>query len=97
MEITKDKVVSITYELRKDKKDGDVVEQVSNENPLTFVYGIGHMLPKFEEYLTGLKKDAAFEFGLNSEDAYGPIIDNAVVEVPVDVFKVDGEIDKNIL
>ena len=97
MEIIKDKVVSITYELRKDEEKGDVVEQVTLENPLTFIYGTGGMLPKFEEYLSGLKVGDSFKFGLNSEDAYGPVVDNAIVEVPTDVFKVDGEIDENIL
>jgi FKBP-type peptidyl-prolyl cis-trans isomerase SlyD len=97
MEIIKNKVVSITYELRKDDEKGAVVEQVTDENPLTFIFGTGGMLPKFEENLSGMKADGAFKFGLNSEDAYGPVVENAVVEVPVDVFKVDGEIDKNIL
>jgi FKBP-type peptidyl-prolyl cis-trans isomerase SlyD len=97
MEITKEKVVSITYELRKDTENGEVVETVANDNPLTFIYGTGGMLPKFEENLGGLKTGDAFKFGLNSEDAYGPVVENAIVEVPIDVFKVDGEVDKNIL
>jgi FKBP-type peptidyl-prolyl cis-trans isomerase SlyD len=97
MEITKDKVVSITYELRKDDAEGEVVEQVTSENPLTFLFGAGGMLPKFEENLGGMKVGDAFKFGLNSEDAYGPIVENAVVDVPLDVFKVDGVIDQNML
>lgn len=97
MEITKDRVVSITYELRKDNENGEVVETVTTDNPLTFIYGTGGMLPKFEEKLDGLKAGDAFKFGLNSEDAYGPVVENAIVEVPIDVFKVDGEVDKNIL
>jgi len=97
MEIKKDKVVSITYELRKDKENGEVVETVTSENPLTFIYGTGGMLPKFEEHLGGLKSGEQFKFGLNSEDAYGPVVENAIVDVPVDVFKVDGQVDTNIL
>ncbi|MDF1571652.1 MAG: FKBP-type peptidyl-prolyl cis-trans isomerase [Bacteroidales bacterium] len=97
MEITKDKVVSITYELRRDAENGEVVETVTTVNPLTFIYGTGGMLPKFEENLDGLKAGDTFKFGLNSEDAYGPVVENAIVEVPLDVFKVDGEVDNNIL
>jgi FKBP-type peptidyl-prolyl cis-trans isomerase SlyD len=97
MEITKEKVVSITYELRKEGENGEVVETVTSENPLTFIYGVGGMLPKFEEHLGGMKAGDEFKFGLKSEDAYGPVVENAVVEVPVDVFKVDGQIDNNIL
>ncbi len=97
MEITREKVVSITYELRKDAKNGEVVEQVTSDSPLTFLFGVGGMLPKFEENLDGMKAGDKFSFGLNSEDAYGPVVDNAIVDVPIDVFKVEGEIDNNML
>ncbi len=97
MEITKEKVVSITYELRKDGENGEVVETVSSENPLTFIYGVGGMLPKFEENLNGMRAGEDFRFELNSEDAYGPMVENAVVDVPIDVFKAEGEVDQNLL
>jgi FKBP-type peptidyl-prolyl cis-trans isomerase SlyD len=97
MEITKDKVVSITYVLRKNGENGEIVEQVTKDNPLTFLYGVGGMLPKFEENLGGKKSGDEFKFGLNSEDAYGPVIENAIVDIPIDVFKVDGQIDNNML
>ena len=97
MEIVKERVVSITYELRKDREDGEMVEQVTTDSPLTFLYGVGGMLPKFEEYLGGLKTGDEFNFGLESQDAYGPVVENAIVNVPIDVFKVDGQVDQNIL
>ena len=97
MEIRKEKVVSITYELRKDGENGEVVETVTGDNPLTFLYGVGGMLPKFEENLDGMRAGDEFRFGLNSEDAYGPVVENAVVDVPIDVFKVDGQVDHNML
>lgn len=97
MEITKEKVVSITYELRKDAENGEVVETVTDENPLTFLYGVGGMLPKFEENLNGMKAGDDFQFGLQPEEAYGPVVENAIVDVPIDVFKVDGQVDNNML
>jgi len=97
MEIRKEKVVSITYELRKDGENGEIVETVTGDNPLTFLYGVGGMLPKFEENLDGMRAGDEFRFGLNSEDAYGPVVENAVVDVPIDVFKVDGQVDHNML
>ncbi|MCF8225886.1 MAG: FKBP-type peptidyl-prolyl cis-trans isomerase [Bacteroidales bacterium] len=97
MEISKEKVVSITYELRQDNENGELVEKVTVDQPLTFIYGIGGMLPKFEENLDGKKTGESFNFGLNSEEAYGPVVENAVVDVPIDVFKVDGKIDDNML
>jgi len=89
----KNNVISIVYELRADSKEGEVEESLTSENPLTFLFGTGGMLPKFEEQLNGLKSGDNFEFLLNSEDAYGPVVDNAIVHVPQSVFEVDGKID----
>lgn len=93
----KDNVVSIVYELRADSKEGEVVESLTEENPLTFLYGSGGLLPKFEENLSGLSSGDTFEFLLNSEDAYGPVIENAVVHVPKTAFEIDGEIDEELM
>lgn len=93
----KNSVVSIMYELRNGSKDGEVVEAVDSENPLQFVYGAGNMLPKFEEHLSGLTTGDNFEFLLKMEDAYGPVVENAVVDVPKSVFEIDGKIDENLM
>ena len=97
MEITDKKVVSLIYELKQDSSTGAVVENVDESNPLTFLFGSGNLLPKFEEQLSGLKPGDSFEFGLKSEDAYGPVVENAIVDVPKNIFQVEGEIDQNIL
>lgn len=97
MEISKEKVVSIIYELRQDTENGKVVEQVTHDQPFTFLFGTGGMLPRFEAHLEGLKQGEQFKFGLSSEEAYGPVVENAIVDISIDVFKIDGEIDNNIL
>ena len=93
----KNNVISIVYELRSDSKEGEVVESLTSENPLTFLYGTGGLLPKFEEQLNGMKSGDNFEFLLRSEDAYGPVVENAIVHVPQSVFEVDGSIDENLM
>lgn len=93
----KNSVISIVYELRSGSKEGEIVESLTPENPLTFIYGTGGLLPKFEENLTGLKTGDNFEFLLNSEDAYGPVVESAVVHVPLNIFEVDGKVDENLL
>lgn len=93
----KNNVVSIIYELRSGSKKGDIVEALTPDNPLTFLYGTGGLLPKFEENLSGLTSGDSFEFLLNSEDAYGPVVESAVVHVPKNIFEVNGEIDENLL
>lgn len=97
MIIEKNSAISIVYELRNGSKDGEIVETVASENPLQFVFGTNGLLPKFEEHLSGLTTGDNFEFLLNMEDAYGPVVENAVVDVPKSVFEIDGKIDENLM
>lgn len=97
MTISENKVVSIVYQLRKNDAAGEIVEELTNENPLTFLYGSGNLLPKFEEHLNGLQKGDPFQFLLESHEAYGPMQESAIVDVPQEVFMVDGEIDHDLL
>jgi FKBP-type peptidyl-prolyl cis-trans isomerase SlyD len=97
MKTEKNKVVSITYELRQQDKDGEVLEQVTQESPLTFILGVGALLPAFEEKLTGLEEGDEFNFVLPVADAYGEYSENAVVTVPKEVFVVDGVLQEEML
>ncbi len=97
MEAAAKRVVSIIYELRRNDQNGEIVETLGRENPLTFLFGSGNLLPKFEENLTGLKTGQNFDFLLSSEDAYGPVQENAIVDVPISIFQVDGKTDSNLL
>ena len=97
MKTDQNKVVSITYELRQQDKDGEVLETVTNESPLTFILGVGALLPAFEEKLTGLEEGETFDFVLSVAEAYGEYSDNAVVTVPKDVFVVDGVLQEEML
>lgn len=97
MTITKEKVVSIVYELRLDSKEGEVVESLTQDKPLTFLFGSGNLLPKFEENIDNMKVGDGFEFDLTAEDSYGEINEAALVEVPKSAFEMDGKIDENLL
>ena len=93
MVITKDKIVSLTYELRIDKADGNIIESLNHNAPLTFLFGSGSLLPKFEDNLAGLKMGDKFNFSLKSEEAYGSYNEEAVVNVPLKAFEINGKID----
>lgn len=97
MSIEKQKVVSVTYQLSVDDFDGEVVETVDKEKPLTFLFGVGNMLEKFEENIKGLKEGDNFSFKIPSDQAYGEASDDAIVELPVETFKVEGEVDHDLL
>ena len=52
MKITANKSISAEYELYVDgETEGELelMERATSEQPLSFIYGVGMMLPKFEE------------------------------------------------
>jgi FKBP-type peptidyl-prolyl cis-trans isomerase SlyD len=97
MKVAKNKVVSLTYQLRVNDQQGDVIESLNTDAPLTFLYGSGSLLPKFEDNISGLAAGDKFDFNLPSQDAYGEINQDAIVDVPLAAFEIDGKIDNKML
>src|SRR5690606_6003114 len=97
LEISKHAMVTLTYDLRIDNEQGEVIEQTTDDKPLQFLYGAGTMLPKFESHLAGLKQGEPFEIRLSKSDAYGDINEDAVVDLPKNVFLVDGKFDDELI
>ncbi|MFO7369786.1 MAG: peptidylprolyl isomerase [Bacteroidales bacterium] len=97
MEIAQNKVVSLTYELRANSKEGEVIETVERNAPLTFLFGSGSLLPKFEDNLAGLKVGDSFDFSLVSVDAYGDYDENSVIKIPIQAFQIDGKVDYELV
>lgn len=97
MKIDRNSHVTLTYELRLDGAEGELIEQTGDETPLKFVFGAGKMLEMFEQKLEGLQAGDSFAFGLSADDAYGEMNPNAIVEIPKHIFMVNGKIDDNLL
>ena len=88
MNIQPNSVVALTYDLYTTENGEEVfVEKATAEQPLVFLYGVGMMLPKFEEYLSGLTQGATYDFHLAAVDAYGEKDANAVAELGADMFQ----------
>jgi FKBP-type peptidyl-prolyl cis-trans isomerase SlyD len=87
MTIQLNSVVALTYDLYTKENDQEVfVEKADEQNPLVFLFGVGMMLPKFEENLAGLNVGDAYDFHLAAEDAYGVKDDSRVTNLPKDMF-----------
>lgn len=97
MNIAKNAVVSLHYKLQEDNADGDLIEETAGGPPLVFLFGVGQMLPSFEENLEGKKAGDTFAFRLESQNAYGPYEPESVVPVPKNIFEVDGKLQEEIL
>ncbi|MFD2244786.1 FKBP-type peptidyl-prolyl cis-trans isomerase [Pontibacter ruber] len=99
MKIEKDRVVSLTYELRiKDEKgEQTLVETATKEHPMVFLFGVSGLPDQFEENLDGLNEGDTFNFTLGAEAGYGDFDQNAVVELPKQVFEIEGSVPDNML
>jgi FKBP-type peptidyl-prolyl cis-trans isomerase SlyD len=87
MKIEPQHVVSLTYDLYVDQDGTEtLVESATQEQPLTFLYGAGQMLPKFEENLSALSTGDNYDFQLSAQDAYGEYDEEAVANLPLEMF-----------
>ena len=74
MKIGPNTVVSVTYDLHANNNDDprhNFIETAGRDNPMEFIYGVGGMIPAFEDNLTGKTAGEKFEFSINAADAYG--------------------------
>jgi FKBP-type peptidyl-prolyl cis-trans isomerase SlyD len=81
MQIEKDKVVSITYQLRD--AAGEQLEDTEDGIPLAYLHGHNNLLPALEKALEGKTTADKLELTLSSEEAYGEVRENAVQRVPI--------------
>lgn len=99
MQITNEKVVTLMYELTVTDADGEkeLIETVEQEDPMAFIQGMSGLPEAFEENIEGLSVGDTFEFSIPAEDGYGEYDPTAIVELPKDIFKVDGEYVEEML
>ena len=97
MTVSKNKVVSLLYELRIGNEKGELVEKVDPAEPFLFLFGAGGLLPEFESNLLGKKAGDKFSFGIKSENAYGNFSLESIVDLPKSTFMVNGELATEFL
>lgn len=84
--ITKNKFVSVSYELRTEP-DGEVLDAVSAERPLEFICGQGQIMEYFEMNLLNRDAGEQFDFKVPMANAYGEVNEDMIVDLPKDIFK----------
>lgn len=90
------KVVGIVYTLTENGSD-EVIEKVNPNQPFYFLMGAGNLLETFEANLAGLTAGDTFDFVLTATEAYGEFDENAIVDIPVDVFIVNGRFAEELV
>lgn len=91
------KVVSMTYTLKESNEKGDVIQEVTEDRPFVYLFGIGGLLPAFKANLDGLSKGESFGFILKKEDAYGIPTSENIIKLEKTIFEIDGKFDDEFI
>ena len=81
MEIGSKKAVTINYTLKDD--DGKVLDTSEGRDPLTYLHGVGNLVPGLEAALEGKRAGDAIEATLTPEQGYGERDERQVRNVPL--------------
>ncbi|MDX1527987.1 MAG: peptidylprolyl isomerase [Gammaproteobacteria bacterium] len=85
MVIDDQKVVSIHYKLTNE--DGDLLQESSAGEPLSYLHGSGNIIPGLETALSGKATGDKLNVSVEPEQAYGTRNDALVQELPRNVFE----------
>ncbi len=94
MKVEQNKMVGVDYTLTV---DGEIADRSRPGQPLEFIFGTGMLLPKFEEAILGREPGERVSFTLEPKDGYGEFVADAVVDLPKNIFMVDGKLAEDIL
>lgn len=97
MVISQNMVAAITYTLKSNNNEGQVLETIDSTKPVEFIFGKDSLLPSFESKLTGLESGESFEFTIPSTEAYGAFKDELIVELDKQIFAQNGVVNEQIL
>ncbi len=91
------KVITLEYNLHRDTVEGELVDTTEGKSPLVFLSGLGHMIPEFEGNVVDLLPGDTFAFSILSENAYGPKREEAVMDLPHDMFMNEGKMVEEVI
>ena len=88
------KYIAAQYKLY-DVTDGksELVEETTDNRPFDFISGLGITIPAFEEAVVNLNKGDNFEIELKPEEAYGPHVDERILDLDKNIFCIDGKFE----
>jgi len=88
------KYITVAYKLYSiENGERDFEEEATPANPFQFISGMGLTLEPFETQVQYLNKGDKFDFTIACADAYGDYDDDHVIELPKQIFEIDGKFD----
>ena len=84
MTIQRNKVVTINYTLTDET--GSLLESSEGQEPLTYLHGVGNIIPGLEASLEGKSVGASLKVSVPPEEGYGVWDQEKVVDIPKSQF-----------
>ncbi len=91
MNISRNKVVELSFKLSLNDFNGELIQEFSKEEPFKFLFGTGEILESFENKINGMSVGEKFKFKLTSDEAYGDVDEEAIIDFPHSMFNIDQE------
>jgi len=85
MQIIENSVVSFHYTLTD--KDGKVIDSSNGNAPLTYMHGVGQIVPGLENALVGKTVGEKLDVNVSAAEGYGEHHDFMVQQVPREAFQ----------
>ncbi len=85
MKIKENSVVSFHYTLTG--KDGQVIDSSEGNQPLTYLHGVGQIVPGLENALLGKLAGEKLDVEVSAEEGYGEHQEYMVQQVPREAFQ----------
>lgn len=94
MKTADNKYISVAYKLYT-VEDGEreFTEEAPAAHPFQFISGLGMTLEDFENELQNLNPGDTFDFTIPADKAYGAYNEEHVIDLPKEIFLVDGKFD----
>ena len=94
METVENKYITLAYKLYTiENGEKEFTEEAPAEHPFQFISGLGLTLESFENQVKDLNKGDKFDFTIKAEEAYGEYDDEHVIDLPKNIFEIEGKFD----
>ena len=88
------KYICVAYKMYTiDEGEKELMEEAPVEHPFQFISGLGTTLEAFETKFADAAKGDKFDFTIACADAYGDYNEEHVIELPKNIFEIDGKFD----
>lgn len=91
MKIADNSVVTINYTLKD--SEGNILDTTEGKGPLSYIHGVGYLIPGVEKKLDGKKTGENISFIVEPEEGYGVRDDTLIQNIPIDQFEDPNELD----